>query len=376
MNLINIEFGTEVTVDSEGWDQIIRRGDADKFSKEPTSTYGFGPAKKIALLLHGNGIGDMVHSLPAICAKIAEGYEIDLMAEKNLCPFFERTGCNVIPAYEMAPGGAVCYGDGKPVQGFIKDHRNEYGKFYSLKHWCVAHDEESEGKSHIDRFDQIAGYLDVELPKKFDWKPYLLGGEHGIQGIRDAELPLSSNTGDSEGPDSSRVGGEEHARRVILGVQASSRQREYPNAPKLKAGLTERGIEYAELGRKAGYHGIPSPEAVEIQIKDIPDYIERSEVVVGVDSGILAIALALNKPCVGLFGPTDSGIIANQFYRYHRDLKLTVIKSAKEELCRPCNFQHQRGYGGDRGKCTRIPIAQCMKEIEVERVLDAIGSYL
>jgi ADP-heptose:LPS heptosyltransferase len=108
-----------------------------------------------------------------------------------------------------------------------------------------------------------------------------------------------------------------------------------------------------------------------------PDYdslvraVNEADAVIAVDSGILAVALALNKPTVALFGPTHSGIIADQFSRYHT-LSLTVLKSERADSCqRPCNFQPERGYGKD-GKCTRTPVSDCMMEIEPEAVVAAL----
>jgi hypothetical protein len=171
MQVIN-PAGIEVTVDARGWEQIVRRGEADKFRKVPTKTEGLGPKNKIALLLHGNGIGDCVHSLPAIIAKIREGFEITVMAEESLCPFFAKAGCETIAVHSDQDGSL--WTDKGSILGFIPEHMNEYGAFYSLKHWCVAHDEDTSGDSTLDRFRQFAGYIEIECPEKFDWRPYLI----------------------------------------------------------------------------------------------------------------------------------------------------------------------------------------------------------
>lgn len=162
---------------------------------------------------------------------------------------------------------------------------------------------------------------------------------------------------------------------VVLGFQASSRQREYPHAAKLRALLDENGYEWVEIGRKEWY-GRLYPHATECKIDEIPHIIEQGDLIIAVDSGILAIALALGKPTIGLFGPTSEKIIAEQFRHFHPDLQLKVIRSDKPDSCqRPCNFHDKRGYGIN-GKCTRIPIAKCMTEIEPETILSQIKQII
>ena len=172
MNLIHEPSGNEVNVDARGWEQIVRRGEADKFRRVPTTTMGRGPEGKIVLLLHGNGIGDCIHSLPAISAKLEQGFDITVLAEESVCPFFERAGCKVIPVHSDATGSVWI--DNGSILGFIPEHYDEYGTFYSLKHWCVTHDEDSKGNSSKDRFVQFAEFIGVDLPAMYKWREILI----------------------------------------------------------------------------------------------------------------------------------------------------------------------------------------------------------
>ena len=161
---------------------------------------------------------------------------------------------------------------------------------------------------------------------------------------------------------------------VILALQASSRQREYPHAQALRSLLTANEIDWMEIGKKEWY-GRLTPSAQEYKISDIPTALESADLIIAVDSGILALGLALGKPTIGLFGPTSEKIIAEQFHRFHPDLELKVIRSQEPDVCqRPCNFHEDRGYGIN-GKCTRIPIAKCMQEIRPETVLAAVKEF-
>ena len=161
---------------------------------------------------------------------------------------------------------------------------------------------------------------------------------------------------------------------IILALQASSRQREYPHAQKLRALLTANEIEWMEIGKKEWY-GRLTPSAQEFKISEIPAVLEQADLIIAVDSGILALGLALGKATIGLFGPTSEKIIAEQFRSYHPNLELTVIRSQEPDVCqRPCNFHGDRGYGIN-GKCTRIPIAKCMQEIKPETILVKIKEF-
>jgi ADP-heptose:LPS heptosyltransferase len=113
--------------------------------------------------------------------------------------------------------------------------------------------------------------------------------------------------------------------------------------------------------------------------KDLPSLVallESAEAVIATDNGILALAIALGKSTVAIFGPTDHVVIAEQFAEYGDISKLVIVRSdaSDEACCRPCNFQYERGFER-AGKCAKGR-ADCIEEITPEQVAAALKSVL
>jgi ADP-heptose:LPS heptosyltransferase len=131
--------------------------------------------------------------------------------------------------------------------------------------------------------------------------------------------------------------------------------------------MRRAGMQVIELG------SLPSQTRCET-FGHLLHLIRRARLVVSVDTGPLALALALGTPVVALFGPSDARTIVEQFRRYRPSMDATVIASHTYGGCAaPCNFTEARGWQVD-GKCKRI--ADCMAGIPPEEILDTIRRML
>jgi heptosyltransferase-1 len=86
-------------------------------------------------------------------------------------------------------------------------------------------------------------------------------------------------------------------------------------------------------------------------LKQAAAMLEQSDLVVGVDTGLLHIAVALNRPGIGIFGPSGW---------QHFVIRDTFMPLAKEFPCIPC-FRHPTCRDYD-----------CMKAITPQDVLQAV----
>jgi ADP-heptose:LPS heptosyltransferase len=100
--------------------------------------------------------------------------------------------------------------------------------------------------------------------------------------------------------------------------------------------------------------------------------IDNADIIIVTDNGILALALALGKSVVAIFGPTDEESIVRQFGRFQSQSNVRIIRSEKSDAqCqRPCNFQAERGFEV-KGKCAKGK-ADCITEIEPEEIFNAV----
>lgn len=157
--------GSEVFVDKETLAKIEQRGDRHLFRERPWKYAGLGPTMKIAVVYQApngsNGIGDYVHAMPALCAKVAAGFDVHVYSSEFFRPFIERSGAT--------------YHDCKAMGiGWLADAQKIYGTVYMLTFWCIKHDELTFGDVTKDRFAQMADYLETTLPETFSWKERLL----------------------------------------------------------------------------------------------------------------------------------------------------------------------------------------------------------
>ena len=86
-------------------------------------------------------------------------------------------------------------------------------------------------------------------------------------------------------------------------------------------------------------------------LKPLCGIIKQAALFVGIDSGIMHMASAIDIPVVGLFGPTDPFYVAPQNKR-------SIVVQNSDMECIPCYLKH----------CNH---AECMKKLSVNKVLDA-----
>lgn len=114
----------------------------------------------------------------------------------------------------------------------------------------------------------------------------------------------------------------------------------------------------AELAAQLG------PELVDLggrtSLTQLAAVLERCDLLIGADSGVLHVASAVGTPTVALFGPTNHRAWAPAL----PPGRLTVIRSGS--ACSPCAYT-RRGLGCPDG----CPQRTCMAMISVDRVLKA-----
>lgn len=316
--------GREVQVNSKVLEKIRKRGDTDKYQRMPAKTICDGPEKHICLLLGNNGIGDDIHAMPAIAQKIAEGFTIDVYSR----PFTKS-------CYELL--GATFYDYGTARIGFMEKHKKTYDAVYHLSQWCMSHEQETDGKPTKTRFEQFAGYIETSLPDRFNWQSVFGMGYN----------PFTP---------------------PLLALHATSPHRSYPLVASLYKLLRQQEMPFAAMGN--------SPDEIKFSsFADMLQAISLARVVVTVDTGPLAIALALQVPVVALFGGSDVDIIVNQFKKYNTDSaywkdSVKIITDSEQTGCSfPCNWHHKNGFQV-KGKCKSL--SDCMLSITPQRVIGAM----
>lgn len=170
-------------------------------------------------------------------------------------------------------------------------------------------------------------------------------------------------------------------RKIVLGLQSMAMQRGYnddvyPMAETVRIIEETTGATCVPLGGGNAHHApgfIQKPD-----FDSLVAEIRSADLVIGVDSGILAIALAMEVPCLAIFGPTSEKHIVWQFSRYVDTSKVRVLRSDKKDTqCkRPCSFQTERGWIVE-GKCVDMNhIPDCMREITPLQVAEAAKEML
>lgn len=91
--------------------------------------------------------------------------------------------------------------------------------------------------------------------------------------------------------------------------------------------------------------------AGKINLRELSAVLKKAKLFVGIDSGVMHMASALDIPTVGIFGPTDP------FYAAPQNHRSIVVK--RELTCSPCYL---------RKSCSH---RECLEGLEVEAVLDA-----
>ena len=117
--------------------------------------------------------------------------------------------------------------------------------------------------------------------------------------------------------------------------------------------------------REAGSPALP----VFTQLDNVAALLARCDLVVGVDTGLLHMAGALDIPWVGLFGPTNPEVTGP--YRQEGGIGL-VAPFEKPATCGGC-WKHFK-YEDD--SCRTLPQGSCMTFLKEETVLEACASTL
>jgi ADP-heptose:LPS heptosyltransferase len=103
-------------------------------------------------------------------------------------------------------------------------------------------------------------------------------------------------------------------------------------------------------------------------LDEVASLIKRSKGVLCLDTGLLHISRALNKPVVCLFGPSDpqhTGPLGKGIYR--------VIR--KDFSCGPCQYfaDYKRG---EKERCLDGKVTPCMKAIEASEVIGVLRELI
>lgn len=316
--------GEEVLVNHDVIRWLKNIGIFHQYHRQIHKYPGTGPENKVCLLVNVNGLGDDLHSMPAIAQKIADGHEVsiggldDYRANRMFnAKIFTSLGCQLIPCVE---------------KGFIDDNLQHYSAIHSLKMWCLEHDWDTKGDVELTRFDQFARHIETPLPESFSWIDHLR-----------PERPTRRRD------------------MIILAMTSSSVRRSYGDQLSLLQAYQEHNLSARLIG---GVHKGGKVDSFE----ELIDLIYHARLVVAVDNGILALALALETPVLAVFGPTDENTIVWQFKRYVNTDSVRVLRSDTHDVCRrPCSFQGERGHSVN-GKCKPETYSDCIVEITPQMI--------
>lgn len=254
--LIN-QYGNEVQVNETAYQQIVDRGEEHLFHRQIIKHTGDGEQRNILLDLRMNGIGDDIHAMPAIAAKIAQGFKISVIgrAFTRLC--FISLGCSFIPEGENEP----------MMESIVNEEDDAFGIIYSLKMWTHEHEWDTKGICTMSPMEQFAKLIEVELPKEFDWKQLLVEYK--------------------QRPDD---------KFITLALTSSSKSRTYQGLGRVIEIIQKNPVmDSVSIGTGKCEYSFES-------FKILAQFIYDSKLVVAVESGILVLALALGKSCIALLG--------------------------------------------------------------------------
>jgi hypothetical protein len=151
--------GVEVIVTGAIEARWRRLGRMDALRPREFAVAGPGEPMTVLLDLRMNGLGDAIHSLPAIAEKVRLGFHVIVITTPFLEALFTRIGCTVLHHDIPAESDALRY----------------VGTSYNLKMWCTEMDADSgPERLQTSRFGQFARLVNVELPKEFDFRRHLL----------------------------------------------------------------------------------------------------------------------------------------------------------------------------------------------------------
>lgn len=321
--VLNNQHGKEVILNDFAYESLVASDLIKLFTPRTIKHVGTGDPMSICVLFGHNGIGDDIHVMPALHQKIQDGYTVTVIGKEFTRLCFESVGCTF-----------------RKASGYEADHIQEnlkhYGAIYNMQMLCVEHDWYSEGNITKTRFEQAAEYLEVELPEKFNWD---------VAFFKRFRKNVAS-------------GGS-----ILYALTSSAALRTYPRQVEISA-LPHI---YNHPNIFIGGAGYIAPDFITLLGK-----ILSASVVVSVDNGILAIALALGKPVVAVFGPTDANCVVHQFSKYRDMSNVTVLAPKQFAGCTlPCSTQKTRGFHVN-GKCDYADgYSDCLTSIEPKDIFDS-----
>jgi heptosyltransferase-2 len=106
---------------------------------------------------------------------------------------------------------------------------------------------------------------------------------------------------------------------------------------------------------KGGVHQVVDL-AGKINLRELTAVIKKAKLFVGIDSGVMHMASALDIPTIGIFGPTDP------FYVAPQNRRSTVVR--QDLACSPCYL---------REPCMN---RRCLEELDAEKVIEACRRVL
>lgn len=106
---------------------------------------------------------------------------------------------------------------------------------------------------------------------------------------------------------------------------------------------------------KGGVHQVVDL-AGKINLRELTAVIKKAKLFVGIDSGVMHMASALDIPTIGIFGPTDP------FYVAPQNRRSMVVR--QDLACSPCYL---------REPCTH---RRCLEELAAEKVIEACRRVL
>ncbi len=96
--------------------------------------------------------------------------------------------------------------------------------------------------------------------------------------------------------------------------------------------------------------------AGKINLRELSALLRKAKLFVGIDSGVMHMACALDVPTVAIFGPTDP------FYTGPQNMRSLVVR--RDLACSPCYLEKP------------CPHRECLEGLEADVVMDACRDVL
>lgn len=307
---------------------------------------GYGDAKKIAIMIRSSGIGDTVHMMSALAQKVRDGYDVTVCDDRPRRFMLEPLGVRFIARQTCS-------------YSWEQQHRSEYGMIYSLYAAPLV--------PHYGSPDSFIG------TDRAQWYETDLGDGWYFTGRNDSRFQLFANAIETTLPECFSwdcLRQPEHIENDILfSPWSHSNNRTASHWLNIRQGLKENfdcniitiGTDKS-FSRRFGIHVAPT-------LKQLVSYVQGARMVVAVDNGVLALALALQKPCVMIAGPHDHKIVFDQFKKYHEVYGDVVYPPPPGGCDMPCNWEKRKGFGVG-GRC--VMFADCMMAHTAETVVPAV----